>query len=143
MKKMSVLLVLIAAFALYAGSVRGQGSSAFLGVWIIDYDKTMEEAKKSPKYSAKEAPVISEMIKRFMATMKIQFTEKEMVYLRGEKKNAIPYKVKSREGSKTILSCKAPQKDFEVVVTIRKGGLMNFKSSASDDMDYYIWKRGK
>ncbi|MDQ7826949.1 MAG: hypothetical protein RDV48_29390 [Candidatus Eremiobacteraeota bacterium] len=143
MKKMVIVIVLIAASVLWAAPARGQGAQNFVGIWAVDYERTMEEAKKSPKYNAKEAAAMGEMMKRLMATMKVEFTTREMIYHRGGKTNAIPYTVKSNDGSKTILSCKAPRRDFEVVVTIREGGLMNFKSSGSDDMDYYIWKRGK
>jgi hypothetical protein len=143
MKAITGLLMLIAVFALCARPVYPQGTERFLGVWVVDYDQTMEEAKKSPKYQAKDAPLIAGMIKRMMATMKIEFTRNEMIYLRGDRKNAIPYTVKSGGGSKTTLSCTAGGRQFEVVVTLREGTTMNFKSSGSDDMDFYIWKRGR
>ncbi len=146
MKTMAGILILAALFGLFGLSAPpacAAGMERFLGIWVVDYEKTMEEAKKSPKYSPKDDARFAEVIQRMMATMKLQFTGDEMIYLRGDRKNAVPYTVKSSDGTKAALSCEAGGRHFDVVLTLREGYTMNFKSSGSDDMDFYVWKRGK
>jgi len=146
MKTLAGIFILAALFGLFglsAPTARAAGMETFLGTWVVDYGKTMEEAKKSPKYSPKDDARFAAAIQRMMATMKIQFTGDEMIYLRGDRKNAVPYTLKSSDGTKAAISCAAGGRHFDVVLTLRKGDTMNFKSSGSDDMDFYVWKRGK
>ena len=116
--------------------------SKFIGLWEVDYARTMEAGKKSPKYNEKDAERMPAMIKRMMEKMKIKLTETEMIYLRGSKEIKVPYTVKSSDKTSITISAKQGSIDAAVVFTLIDGEYMSFKSSGSDDMAYYVWKKG-
>ena len=116
--------------------------SKFTGMWEVDFDRTLEEGKKSPKYDETMATRMPDMIKRMMATMKVKLTDKEMIYLRGTKEVVIPYTVKSSDHTSVTVTIKQGPEEATAVFTLIDGNYMNFKSSASDDMHYYVWKKG-
>ena len=111
------------------------------GMWEVDYDRTMAEGKKSPKYDDKMAERLPAMVKRMMGRMRITLTDKEMIYVMGAKEMALPYTVKSSDANSVTVSAKQGTKEVTVVFTLIEATYMNFKSSGSDDMDYYVWKR--
>jgi hypothetical protein len=115
--------------------------SKFLGSWRVDFERTMEEAKKSPKYSAKDAKRLPTIIKKMMEMMAIKLADGSMSYARGSRETTIPYRVKTASGNSATVACSHGDKSFDVRFTLIDGKYMNFKSAASDDMDYYIWKR--
>ena len=113
----------------------------FIGVWEVDYDRTLEESKNSPKYDEKMAERMPAMIKRMMGTMKIKLTEEEMVYARGAKEIKFPYTVKSSDAESVTISIAQEAAEITVVFTLVDEAYMGFKSSASDDMHYYVWAK--
>jgi len=123
------------------GAAKDMGIAAFAGLWEVDFDRTMEEGKKSPKYDKTTAERMPDMIKKMMAMMKVKVTDKEMVYLRGTRKMAFPFAVKSSDEKSVTGTMKLGPNEATVVFTLIDGVYMNFKSSASDDMDYYVWKK--
>ena len=129
------------ALMLVVGSAAAADSldvSTFIGLWGVDYDHTMEEGKKSPKYDAERMPA---MIKGMMAKMKIKLTEREMIYLRGAKEIKLPYSVTSSDAQSLTVSVNQGPQEVTVTFTLIDGEYMNFKSSGSDDMAYYVWKK--
>ena len=112
--------------------------NTFIGVWTVDYDRTMEEGKKSPKYDAERMPA---MIKGMMAKMKIKLTDTEMIYLRGAKEMKFPYSVTSSDAQSVTITANPGPQEITIVFTLVDGEYMQFKSSGSDDMKYYVWKQ--
>ena len=115
--------------------------SSFAGLWEVDFDRTMEAVRQSPKYTEDMAEDMPEIVKRMMSKMKIQLTDTAMVSLFGSNSMAIPF---------TVTSATADH----VTATVQEGGqvatldfflidqkYMTFKSSVSDDMHFYIWKK--
>lgn len=115
----------------------------FIGLWRVDFERTMEEAKKSPKYSAKDAERLPTIIKKMMEMMAIKLADGSMSYARGSRETTLPYKVKTASGNSATVAFTHGDKTFDVRFTLIDGNYMNFKSTASDDMDYYIWKRSE
>ena len=143
MKKIIILSLLIGIFGVSDVLGGGNQMHKFLGVWGVDFDRTMEAAKKSPKYSEQEAERMPKMIERMMGMMKIKLTDREMIYVRGSREMALPYTVKAASKQSTTVQFSQNKKTFEVQFTLIDGKYMRFTSSGSDDMDYYIWKRLK
>ncbi len=56
---------------------------------------------------------------------------------------ALPYEVTSAEGDQLTLSVMQGDQDVQVVFRLIESDVMSFKSSASDDMDFYVWKRAE
>lgn len=138
-----VMLTMVLCMAGCSGVLAGDlGMSNFIGLWEVDFDRTMEEGKKSPKYDDKMAERMPAMIQRMMKKMTIKFTDKEMIYFMGTNEVTFPYSIKSSDSTSVTVSMKQGSNEATVVFTLIRGKYMNFKSSASDDMDYYVWKKG-
>ena len=103
----------------------------------------MEASKKSPKYNKKDAERMPAMIKRMMGMMKIKLSEKEMIYLRGTRQMKAPFTIKSADKKSVTVVIKQGEQQITVIFTLLDKKYMNFKSSGSDDMDYYVWKKVK
>ncbi len=137
------ILIMVLSLACCCGAfAKDLDMSKFAGLWEVNFDATMEEAKKSPKYDEKMAERLPDMVKRLMAVMKVRLNDEEMVYLRGTREMAIPYRFKSSDDkSVTVSMTQGPSEATTVVFTLIGGKHMNFKSSASDDMHYYVWQK--
>ncbi len=115
--------------------------SKFVGLWKVNFERTMEEAKKSPKYREEDAERMPAMIKRMMAKMKIEISDKDMSYIRGANKMTLPYTFTSSDTKSATVNVKQGPKEASMVFYLIDGEFMNFKSSASDDMHFYIWEK--
>ena len=142
MMRQFILVTLLAITSGCGGSVGELDIGSLIGVWEVDFDRTMEEAKKSPKYDEAMAERMPKIVKRMMARMKIKLTGTELIYLRGEKEIVLPYEVTSSNANSITVTVKSGTEEATVVFTLIDGAYMNLKSSASDDMDYYVWKKG-
>lgn len=138
--KRAILILMITMFVTGGITAADLKIDAFSGTWSVDFDRTMEEAKKSPKYDGERVPA---MIKRMMAKMKIDMTDKEMTYIRGAKEMKMPFTVKSSDDQSVTVSVKQGDQEATIKFTLIDGAFMNFNSSGSDDMDYYIWKKAE
>jgi hypothetical protein len=137
------ILTMVLSVVCISGALAGNLKiSKFVGLWDVDFDRTMEEAKKSPKYNEKEAERMPAMIKRMMGKMKIKLTDKQMIYVRGTKEVVFPYSVKSSDDKSVTIEIRKGDDTATVAFILIDGKYMNFKSSASDDMHYYVWKKG-
>ena len=142
MRKSIAFVVLIGIFWVsQAVAGNDDAMNKFLGLWHVDFERTMEAAKKSPKYSAKDAERLPAMVKKMVQMMQIKLANDSMSYVRGSREMNLPYRVKTASGDSATVSCSRGNKTFDVRFTLIEGKYMNFKSTASDDMDYYIWKR--
>jgi hypothetical protein len=126
-----------------SGQVAPFGKAAFEGQWVPDFDRTMEEARKSPKYQPGDEKV-SAMLKRTLESMQLEVTADALVFSRGGRKQSLAYTVISTDPeaqSLTVSTGGDGDKGTEVTLRLLEGGFLNFKSAGSDDMDYFIWKR--
>jgi len=121
----------------------GAAGNPFVGQWAPHYERTLEEGKKSPKYRPETAEKVSAMIKKIMESMKLEVTAEEMVYLVGGTRLALPYTVASTNPAEKTMTITLETQDSEAQVTFHliDDKYMNFKSTGSDDLDYYIWER--
>lgn len=138
--RVAILTMILIAACGCGVSQKNLEISQIQGVWKVDFDLTMEEVKKSPKYDAEDSTIPS-MIKSMMATMNIQITDTDMIYSRRGKKMSIPYTIKSSDNTSLTLAVKQGPTEATIILTLRDENHMNFTSSASDDMDYYVWER--
>jgi hypothetical protein len=123
-----------------ASAVAGE-EIKFAGLWSLDIDRTMEDAKKSPKYTEKDAEIMASTIKRRAETMKLRITPSEVIYEMGKKKATLPYTIVQSSDESAVLSTRAKDKDFTLSLQLIDGKFLKLKSSDTDDMDLYVWKR--
>ncbi len=128
------------------GCKKGAGSqpakNPFLGKWTVNYELTMEESKKSPKYQPERDKFIGLVIKNMVEKMKIEITAEEMIYSMGDNEQAAPYTITSTgdDGKSLTVTSQAGDKEVQITFTLIDDKYMNFKSTGTDDMDYYIWQ---
>ena len=120
----------------------GPAKNPFIGKWTVNYDLTMEESKKSPKYQPELAPLIGMVIKDMVERMKLEITAEEMIYSRDDNKQSAPYTITSTDtaGKSLTAASQAGDKEVQIVFTLIDDKYMNFTSTGSDDMNYYIWQ---
>ena len=139
-KKIFMQCIIVLLIVFVNTSSYASGINTFYGTWGVDFERTIEETKNSPKYSQEQADKMPNMIKRMMNMMKIRITESEMIYLRGEKEIAYHFRVVEETENSARIECSVNEQTFHIDFTLLEGAYMNFKSSGSDDMNYYIWK---
>ncbi len=113
----------------------------FYGTWEIDFDRSLMEIQKSPKYNEKTALQFPNIIKKYIKTMKLKITDSDFIYLVSNKENKTPYEFMSSTDESISLSMKIGSKETSVTLTLLNGNYMAYKSAATDDMDYYVWKK--
>ncbi|MDJ0703692.1 MAG: hypothetical protein QNJ46_10470 [Leptolyngbyaceae cyanobacterium MO_188.B28] len=131
----------LAETAVLSTAVETEGLGEFQGLWGVDYDLTLEEVKKSPDYSQEELDQMPEIIKGMLAMMQIQISGNGLIYRRGSTETSLPCSVEEVSGASTLAVCTVKDQAVEVTFTLINGEYMNLKSSGSDDLDFYIWKR--
>ncbi len=108
----------------------------------MNYDLTMEESKKSPKYQPEIAQLMGMVIKNMVEQMKLEITAEDVLYSMNDNKQSVPYTITSTDaaGKSLTATSQASDKEVQIIFTLIDDKYMNFKSTGSDDMNYYIWQ---
>jgi len=139
------LIIVLAALSLFGckkGADTQPARNPFIGKWTVNYELTMEESKKSPKYQPEVAQLIGMVIKNMAERMKLEITAEEMIYSKDDSKQPVPYTITSTDtaGKSLTAASQAGDKEVQIIFTLIDDKYMNFKSTGSDDMNYYIWQ---
>jgi len=120
-------------------------AQTLVGKWVVDLPATKEEMKKSPKWqqASEEEKELPKAVEEFIKQMKMVATAEALEFYRGERKNEVPYQVKSVEGNVVVAEMDARGQKVTLTFTFQSDDRMMYKSSATDDMDYYVWTRLK
>tara|TARA_R100000027_G_scaffold7146_1_gene5484 strand:+ start:2654 stop:3109 length:456 start_codon:yes stop_codon:yes gene_type:complete len=135
------IIIALLSYCSIASALQADEPIVFVGEWSVDFDRTMELAKESPKYSEKDAERMPATVQRMMKMMKIRITPEELAYLRGKKEMSLPYSILESTDTKAILSVPVRGQEVTMTFTLIDDEFMNFTSSGSDDMDYYVWTK--
>lgn len=141
-KPRKIRTILAACFYLVflIGHAAALDLSKIAGLWEVEFDRTMEEAKKSPKYKPEDAANMPAMIKGMMTRMKVKFSDKEVTFVQGGKEMSMPFTVQSGTDTTAVLAVKQGGKEQTLTVTLVDGKFLKVKSSGTDDLDYFIWR---
>jgi hypothetical protein len=80
-------------------------------------------------------------LEEMISEMKISFNENELLTEIGNNRVIVPYTVESETGEKVIIRAQIEGEEVKLTFSILSNNLMMFTSDATDDMDYYVWKR--
>ena len=88
------------------------------------------------------------MMERVMSRMSIEVKPDELAYYRGIKRSdetqIVPFEVDFLDSKKVVLKVVSPFGEAaQIILTALGPDQMNFKSSQTDDFDYYIWQRAQ
>ena len=146
MQKTAFFLITALVALSLIGCKKGAGSqpakNPFIGKWTVNYELTMEESKKSPKYQPELDKLMGLVIKNMVEKMKLEITAEEMIYSMHDNERVVPYTVTSTGagGKSLIATSQAGDKEVQITFTLINDKYMNFKSTGTDDMNYYIWQ---
>jgi len=111
------------------------------GSWILDAQATQKYVKTSPKWKAEDEKHLPMIIKR-MSQMQYKFTDDAIVMSMRGREQVIPVSLKKSDAKKYVFDGKLRGQDVTMTVFFMDDATINIRSSATDDMDYYLWKRG-
>jgi hypothetical protein len=113
----------------------------FVGQWGVDVPATLEEMKKSPKYNPDQAAQYAAHVKKMSGQLLLTVAESQINIDVDMRTRAIPYKlVNSTEKETQVAFDTGKQKGIITFVQIGNDHI-NFKSTASEEMNIYVWKR--
>jgi hypothetical protein len=140
------LLLTAAVLALSLVGCKGKKSDApapnpFVGKWSIDYDRTMTGIAAAPDQRPEVAEVMGIFIKKIASDTHIQVTPAEIIYSIADDTFPSPYTITAQNASTLTTKSQQDGKDVIVTFTLVDKKYMTFKSSASNEMDRYVWTR--
>lgn len=135
------ILLLAVMLCLFPNKAYADDVFAFAGSWSVHPKLTMEYSKNSPKYNPSQDAQFEKTLLRMVNTMTVTLSEDKMIYRMGARSSTIPFEIKETTATSTVVSGDLENTNFTLIFTMIDGQYMNFKSSGSDDMDYYIWQK--
>ncbi|MBN1326891.1 MAG: hypothetical protein JW996_02965 [Candidatus Cloacimonetes bacterium] len=140
------LILGVIVFVLIFSGCSQKSSDQLVGSWVINNEKTVAEIAASDSWqnlSQEEKDLLPEVISEMAGDLKISFTQDELTTYIGSKTITVTYEVIDKSEKSRILQVKIDGQIVKLTITFLENGLMNFKSDATDDMDYYIWEKEK
>lgn len=139
MKTKSFIVSFIGA-TLFAHVALATIPEVLIGGWMIDAVATAENLKNSPKWDEKNAKVMPIILNR-MSSVVCTFDAGTMTVSDGEKKDTLTVELQNSEARLYVLAGKSGDDEVTIRATFTEEGLLNIRSSTTDDMDYFLWKR--
>ena len=112
------------------------------GSWILNADATSLYIKTSPKWDASGEKYLPTILKR-MSQMAYVFNDKAIVVSMRGREQALPVTLSSSEDKTYVFDGELRGKSVTMTVSFIDETTINIRSSATDDMDYYLWSRGE
>jgi hypothetical protein len=135
------IFLCIGLIASFATTVPAEMPEAIKGTWVIDAEASEAQMKTSPKWKAEDAQYLPRIMER-MALVRYLFEGDTITVSMRGKEQPMPVTLKTSNEKKWIFEGQAGEQTVTLTVSLNDQGCMNIKSSATDDMDYYLWKRG-
>ena len=115
---------------------------ALKGSWILDTAATEKYMQTSPKWTPEDAKYLPMILKR-MSQAVYEFKENAFIVSMRGKTQTLPIILKHSEKQKYIFEGTLGDQTMTLTASITDEGNLNVRSSATDDMTYYLWKRGQ
>lgn len=135
-------LVVLAILAVPVTGARAEMPEELKGSWTLDASATEENLKTSPQWTAEDAKYLPTIMKR-MSQFVFEFEEDAIVSSRRGKQQILPVVLKENSGEMYVFEGTIRDERVTVTVSFVDDRTINIRSSATDDMDYYLWKRGR
>ena len=112
------------------------------GTWVIDLVPSIQYMQTSPKWTDQTATHLPPILQR-MSQVMCEFTDDSMVMSIRGKKKILPVSLKSTQANVIIFERAVGDQPTTLTVTLMNGTNINIRSSISNDLDFYLWKRGR
>ena len=134
---MSIILILLAGCSKSADEL-------VIGSWVADYNRTMKSIMDSEiwaEMSETEQVLFPDILEEMLQNVVIEIDKEKLRMIVRDIENDYPCTITDVDKDNVTLQCESEGNVIELVVNIIDKNHMSFKSSATNDMDYYIWKR--
>jgi len=111
------------------------------GSWILDAEATEKYMKTSPKWRAADEKYLPTILKRMSQVLYEFKGDTISVSMRG-KRQVLPVALKKSSSKKHVFEGEVQGKLLTMTVAFVDDATINIRSSSTDDMHYYLWKRG-
>ena len=136
------MLIGLAAWASTVDALSAEMPKDLKGFWILDAKATAAYMQTSPKWKAEDAKYLPRIIQRMSQATYLFEDGKITVSTRG-RQQPLDVVLKTSEKPRYVFEGNVGDQALTLPVSITEAGNLNIRSSATDDMDYYLWKRGK
>lgn len=141
MRHIGRALVVLAILSLPVTAAWAEMPRELKGSWILDASATEERLKTSPKWTAEDAKYLPIVLKR-MSQFLFEFEEDAIVSSMRGQRQIVPVVLKESSGERYVFEGKMPDRTMTLTVSFVDDRTINIRSSETDDMDYFLWKRG-
>lgn len=111
------------------------------GTWILDVEATELNMKASPEMKPEDEKYIPTILKR-MSQYQWNFDEGVIESSRGSKKQALSVSLEESDKNKVVFKGRLNDQAIIMTVVFVSDKVINILSSATDDLNYYLWTRG-
>ena len=118
----------------------GEIPEPFLGEWEIDPERTMAVAEKSPEYKESERDMITHFVRRRAETMTLSITPDAVTLRTGKGDMEIPVTVADAADGEVNLDAEFGDQEFGLDLAFLGEEHLQMISSASDDMNFFVWR---
>ena len=112
------------------------------GSWVLAAEATEHNIMASPKISPEAMKYLPTIMKR-MSQYVWEFDDNVISSSRGAKKETLTVVLKENDKKKYVFEGQLRDQIIMLTVTFVSDTTINIRSSATDDMNYYLWKRGQ
>jgi len=138
----NIIVAAVITFLLLGCGTKPQ--EKILGSWVVDYTETFKTIKSSEiwiELGEMEREMFPDLLEEMIGSMKITIYEGEIITEMGSNSVSIPYLIESTSEDQLIANANIEGENVTLTFTILSKNLMMFSSDATDDMDFYVWKR--
>ncbi len=112
-----------------------------IGTWVLDQAASEENVKDSPQWDENIEKALPIILQR-MGEVQYVYTDKTLEVKTGENTLTLDYSVVSSGADKPlILEMKVRDQTFNWDISFLTDNQIVIKSSATDDLDYFVWRR--
>lgn len=141
MNRIKKMTMIVSAALLPIYSMAVEMPKELAGTWILDAKATESFIQTSPKWKPGDEKYLPMIMKRMSQVLYTFKNDSIIAAMRG-KEQALPISSVKRDGKNYVFEGTAKGKPVTLTIIPKKGGMINIRSSAHNDMDYYVWKRG-
>ena len=141
MKRFIILFIIIFVTIL---SCSKQSVEMLPGRWIVDYDRTMKAVMNDKIWkdmSDMERDYFPDILMDTIKGFVMRIDDKALTFSMRGNDLSYPYIIEKEEGNSLILISDTGDEEVRLIFRIIDRNHISFKSSATNDMDFYIWKR--
>ena len=112
-----------------------------MGKWKINVTRSIEKCKTSPKVKPEDFEKLPSIVERQAGKLQMEITESELKLTSGSREQALGYTITSTDAdSQTVTVSIKDAEGVNVIFTMIDDTYLNYVSSGTDDMNYYIWE---